>query len=383
MAAVPCLPHLAPASRAERAALARERFFEEGQLPSGLVDDVVLQSWQRCRAERRDPREAVQVDPVTRLRLDAALRRSRTLREAVQGELQHLQRALANTGCTILLLDAQGLVLHAFTPPSVARDRLIRSIARPGVDLSEQALGTNAPGLVLRYGKTCSVDIGEHYFDQIAALRCAAAPIRDIDGRIAAVLDITVEHGFGFEPAALVGLHAAAMQRACRLAQSTDLFMVELHVHPQALGTLAAGLMGVQDDGSVAWLDAAAETFTGVRPRLAGERVVCEEALGLDRAGLLEAAARGHPRPLPLPNGLGVWARVRAPCGPSPAYTHVAPALPQATAVMPAASASLDEHHRALILHTLQQCAGNLSATARRLGISRGRVYRAVQAEPG
>jgi transcriptional regulator of acetoin/glycerol metabolism len=50
---------------------------------------------------------------------------------------------------------------------------------------------------------------------------------------------------------------------------------------------------------------------------------------------------------------------------------------------MPAASASLDEHHRALILHTLQQCAGNLSATARRLGISRGRVYRAVQAEPG
>lgn len=378
MSKAPWLPHLpfAP-TRTERAALARERFFEEGQRPTGLVDEAVLQSWQRCLAERRAPGEQLSVEPVSRLRLDTALRRTRKLREAAQGELQHLERALSATHCSILLLDPQGMIVYASTPGATPSSGLIRAIARPGVDASERALGTNAPGLVLRTGRACVLDIGEHYFDQVAAMHCAAAPIRDIRGQIAGVLDLTVEHrGFGFDPGVLVGLHAAAMEQALLRAQSLHQTLVEIHVHPQALGTPGAGLLGIEEDGQVAWLDAAAERFTGARSGVAGEPLFCEAVLGLPLGPLRGLAGRNHPTPLALPNGLSLWLRVRAPAGLAVAPQYESSEPPPSAAEVP--PASLADQDRALILQTLQACKGNVSETARRLGISRGRVYRCL-----
>jgi transcriptional regulator of acetoin/glycerol metabolism len=42
----------------------------------------------------------------------------------------------------------------------------------------------------------------------------------------------------------------------------------------------------------------------------------------------------------------------------------------------PAVPPSLLAHERELLNRTLQACDGNISETARRLGISRGRIYR-------
>ena len=70
---LPAQPFFATA--AERTALARERFFESGLRPSGLVSESVLQSWQRCQAARRPPRERLDFEPVTAARTQRALLR--------------------------------------------------------------------------------------------------------------------------------------------------------------------------------------------------------------------------------------------------------------------------------------------------------------------
>jgi transcriptional regulator of acetoin/glycerol metabolism len=370
------LPHLPHppllASPPERTALARERYFGEGQRPTGLVDEAVLQSWQRCLQQRRAPAERCEFEPVSRLRLDTALRRTRALREAAQGELKLLEQSLVATACTVLLVDPQGLIVYA-SQPGQRQDGLARALARPGVDVSERVLGTNAPGLVVATGRACALDGREHFFDQVAAMRCAAAPIRDIHGQLAGVLDLSVEHlGFGFDPAALVGLHAGAMERALRVSQSGLHTLVELHVHPGLLGTPGSGLMGIDEAGRVAWLDAAAERLVGVRSGVAGEAWDCEQVLGVGLARLRQLGGRTHASALPLPNGLQVWVAVRAPAGAAP---------PQVQAEAPAAApapASLAEQERAAILQALRACGGNVSEAARRLGISRGRVYRAM-----
>lgn len=370
------LPHLPfAATPAERTALARERYFGDGQRPTGLVDEAVLQSWQRCLAQRRAPGERFDIEPVSRLRLDSALRRTRALREAAQAELKLLERSLVATACTVLLVDPQGLIVYA-SQPGERQDGLARALARPGVDVSERVLGTNAPGLVVATGHACALDGGEHFFDQVAAMRCAAAPIRDIHGQLAGVLDLSVEHrGFGFDPAALAGLHAGAMERALRVAQSGGFTLVELHVHPGLLGTPGSGLMGVDDAGGVAWLDAAAEQLVGVRGGVAlGEAWDCEQVLGVGVVRLRQLGARAHPSALALPNGLQVWVVVRVPAGePAVADAPVAPST-----VPSSAPASLAEQERAAILDALRACGGNVSEAARRLGISRGRVYRAM-----
>ena len=360
-------------TRTERAALARSRFFEDGTRPTGLVNEAVVQSWQRCMTEHRAPGERLSLDTISRLRLDTALRRTRTLREAASNELALLERALASTHCAILLLDGQGMIVHASASGEPSRQ--MRALARPGVDASERALGTSAPSLVLHTGQPSELDAGEHFFEQISVLRCAAAPIRDIHGQIAGVLNLTVEHrGFGFEPSALVGLHAAAMERALLKAQSRHQTVVEMHVHPQALGAPGAGLLGIDDSGHIAWFDAAAKHFTGART--GAEALPCEAVLGVTHGALLNLAAREMPMPHALPNGLSVWMRASAPANLLPAPEQQP--REQAPAVAPPARPSLAEQDRALILQTLRDCGDNVSAAARRLGISRGRVYRCI-----
>ena len=60
MAALPAQPFFT--SPQQRAALARERFFDQGERPTGLVSEAVIQSWSRCFAARRDPGYAVSFD---------------------------------------------------------------------------------------------------------------------------------------------------------------------------------------------------------------------------------------------------------------------------------------------------------------------------------
>ena len=49
----------------QRLALARQRYFEEGVRPSGLVGESLIQSWSRCVQARRNPNESVAFNPVT------------------------------------------------------------------------------------------------------------------------------------------------------------------------------------------------------------------------------------------------------------------------------------------------------------------------------
>ena len=75
-------------THAERVALARQQFFEEGVRPSGLVGEAVLQSWMRCTRAHGDRDRMITFDAVTPSRLHATLNRNRELLDAARAELQ-------------------------------------------------------------------------------------------------------------------------------------------------------------------------------------------------------------------------------------------------------------------------------------------------------
>jgi transcriptional regulator of acetoin/glycerol metabolism len=270
--------------------------------------------------------------------------------------------------------------------------------------LSEAALGTNAPALALRTERSCRIDGGEHFLEQVAVMRCAAAPIRDLHGRLAGVLNLALEQrDLGFDPGLLVNLHAAGIERRLVLEQSASHTVLEVHVLAEALGTPSAGLVGLDDDGDVAWANAAARRLVAALD--GADTRQAEAVLGLKLGELWRLGERDVPFPLAVPHGLCLWARVRSPAGlrrvvPVAAATTgaaaetaelgtagatPAPAVEPGSASPPAAPASaagdavapsLAAQERALIRRTLQACRGNVSAAARRLGISRGRIYR-------
>jgi transcriptional regulator of acetoin/glycerol metabolism len=385
------------ASPGQRVGLARERFFVEGQRPTGLVNEAVIQSWTRCLGSRRNPLEAVAFDPVARNRLRATLERNHALLTAAGAEIQRLEAALAGTGCRVLLTDADGVIVHATTVAATPQEPVLRRVSRLGVNLAEGAVGTNAPAIVLKTGSAVTVLGAEHYFDCVRSLQCAASPIRDGAGRLAGVLDLTVEaKPFGFDAAALVGVYATAIENRLLQAGADEHLVLQFQVCSTMLGSPLQALLGVDGRGRVAWLNSTAQQLLGPGSQHEPD---AERLLGATLAELLARSTVDEARPLRLRNGLSVWLRARlqardglrpvvavqaaaTPPGAEPATAPAERAADAAAAPPRApadASATLDQHTREVIERTLADNAGNISRTARRLGVSRGLLYRRLR----
>lgn len=162
-------------SRPDRIALARERFFEEGQAPTGVVSEAVFESWARCLRLHGNPNERATFQPVTASRTQLALMKNRPLRQAWLDEVPRLEAMLSASNCTAMLTDATGVLIGA-TCVGRSHEELMPVATRLGVNLSEDAVGTTAPGVVARTGKAVSVQGGRALLRQRegdALRRCA------------------------------------------------------------------------------------------------------------------------------------------------------------------------------------------------------------------
>ncbi|WP_310462965.1 helix-turn-helix domain-containing protein [Sphaerotilus sp.] len=383
-------------SRPDRIALARERFFEGGQAPTGVVSEAVFESWARCLRLHGNPNERATFQPVTASRTQLALMKNRPLRQAWLDEVPRLEAMLSTSNCTAMLTDATGVLIGS-TCVGRSHEELMPVATRLGVNLSEDAVGTTAPGVVARTGKPVCVQGGEHFFDSVKEMHCAAAPIRDIRGQLAGVLDLSSERiPFAFDAAAVAGLYAGAIENRLLVAQSTEHLVVRFQVAHDLLDSAMVGLIGIDVGGRIAWENGVARSLLGGRahPAAQAERWL-EPSFGLPWEQLVALPAAGA-APLALPNGLQVWARaeMRAPDGRRglvagvslPAAAPEPPVVPEPTAepmeepvADPRAAKRLRESDLDLIRTTLQACGGNVSDAAKQLGVSRGLIYRRLR----
>lgn len=373
----------------QRAALARQRFFDEQQHPAGLVSEAVIRSWGRSRSLGHASHKMPALDPVNRSALSAALARNRRLLEAAHGDLQQLEAALAGTASRLMLTDASGVVVHVSRGGGDPEQKVLDVATRVGVNLAEEVLGTTAPGIVVQTGMACTVQACEHFYELFGQVRCAAAPIHDVHGRLVGVLDVSTEsRAFGFDAAAVVGVYATSIENRLLQAQSDEHLVLHFQAAPALLGTPMEGLAGVDHDGRVVWVNATGHSLLG-RPTRRDVAVV-EELFGHSLSQLLPLCGAADATRLQLPSGLGIWLRATlglrdgvdfrhavAGAGMRPAVPAPAPAAePEAPAPAPEAAPSLAQTQQRLIEDALQANGGNVARTARQLGVSRGLVYR-------
>ena len=385
------------ASAEQRVQLARRRYFDEGISPSGVVSDAVFQSWIRCQRLHFDPAGGVVFEPVTPSRTNLSLQKNRPLRDAWMAELPTLESTLGASTCAAMLTDATGMLIGA-TCAGRAHERLMPIATRLGVDLSEEAVGTTAPGVVARTGQPVSVVGAEHYFEEVKGMNCAAAPVRDIRGRVAGVLDISSETvPFSFDAESVVALFASAIENRLLLAQATQHLVIFIQVAPSLLDSPVVGLVGIDLAGDLAWSNGAASRLLGLPLlRLSGEPTSTEAALGAGVSALASLPPSGASA-IRLPNGLTVWARsaMRASDGrrrlvdvpwqeigrdvlvaaPAPAIAAEKAATERTAAPMEG-KASMRDCDLHLIERTIKECDGNISRAAKALRVSRGLIYR-------
>lgn len=154
------------------------------------VRAVVLDSWLRSRRHGVDPDERSATLVLERVELERyrAAHPMALIRPVIE---RLLVEDAADTGLLVAISDAHGRLLWV-EGDSTAKARAERMNFAEGVDWSEGAVGTNAPGTSLAVDHGVQIFNAEHFSRAVHDWSCSAAPVHDpTSGRILGAIDIT------------------------------------------------------------------------------------------------------------------------------------------------------------------------------------------------
>lgn len=348
----------------------------------------LLRSWQRCRDAGMREHERVSFELVSRSLLSTLDDEHGTLVQAARPETERLAQALRGTGSTVLMFNARGVVIDRLCHEA-ATPAILLHATRKGVNLSERCVGTNAPAIALAEGLPYLVGRDAHFFDNVRPFFCVAAPIDGPDGRRLGALDITAyDRVPGFDVFSLVMDAAAAIENSL-FVPGPDRLLVHFHPRQELLATPMEGLLQVDAGGLVTGANRQAARLL-CTPRAALLGMAFGALFDRRLQGLFAQPARQRADLVEMQThvGLQVMARfegeaagdgARQLLGQDLRGTGLANTLP-VHMPMPASLRTLECQ---AIERTLAALDGNVSATAKALGISRNTIYRRRQALAG
>jgi transcriptional regulator of acetoin/glycerol metabolism len=225
-------------------------------------------SWRRCL-------NIYGMDPTDKRRPPIVSEREVRSRIAVLGHgeeiyrqgLSELSSLLDSSGYEVSLCDSEGVTL--LNVPS-RLDTGVRNVEMPGTTWTEAVVGTNGIGTCLWNARPVSVVADDHFLSCYANKNCAAAPIKDCDANILAVINITAHSvSVSRETHVLASefLNRSAERIGRRLfrLENSGCCLVEL-----LIGQKGPGLLALKEEGTIFSADLRAQAFLslGSGPRL-------------------------------------------------------------------------------------------------------------------
>ncbi len=250
----------------QRLLQARQLFFDQDRLPDGLLDPLIVRSWERCRrfglgdASYRPPGESLD-----RIALKTEQDRNRHLLLQGRPIMEHVYEQIRESGSMVILADANGLLLETVGDADFV-SRADRVALLAGASWDENLRGTNAIGTALSEESAVSVFGGEHFLEHNSFLTCCASPIFGPDGRLIGVLDISGDYrSHQRHTLGLVRLSSAIVEK--RLFESVHArdILVCFHSRADFLGSPKEGLAAVSPDGQVLAINRAGTELLGIR----------------------------------------------------------------------------------------------------------------------
>ena len=234
--------------------------------------------------------------------------------------LADLHATLAAEPVSLMLTDAEGLVLNRFSGDTSLLRALDAVHLAPGFSYAEREAGTNGLGLALADRVPTLVHAAEHYSASLCSYTCAAAPVLDpVTGRLEGSVNLTTWSKTGSDLLLALAQSAAGTTSALMLARSGG------HRHrPAPPGEVfrVAAMRLEPGSGSLLTLSPAwEEAVTQASHAVTGNRVVAAVGeAGSGRATLLAQAqrrVRPHDRILsagtPAPRDVEAWLSLWSP----------------------------------------------------------------------
>ena len=304
-----------------------DKVLQESQSGSAPARSRIAASWRRSMlkhgldpAERRAPGR-VEAD-------DLATRRAgmEQFLQVAAPKLDQLFGLLGQSGCAVLLTDAQGVVLDQRCGEGDA-DIFQSWGLWEGADWYEEAEGTNGIGTCIAEDRRVIIHRDEHFLARNTAMSCMDAPIYGAEGQIMAALDVSSARSDQTE--GFNRLIAATVAQTARQIEADNF---------RAAFPKARIVFADHDDSEVAML------------------------LAVDHDDIVIGATRGARKAF----GLGATGPITAVPASDIFGCEDGPR-------------GFERAERAAVIRALARAGGNVSAAARALGIGRATLYRRMK----
>jgi transcriptional regulator of acetoin/glycerol metabolism len=164
---------------------ARDRFLAAQPVDQDAVRKPILASWWRSR-QWHVAADHIELNYLRDPDLESNLART------ADPVLRQLHEQLDGQPISIILTDANGLVLTRMTADHDLERALDGIKLAPGFSYAEDKVGTNGIGTALEAGGPAHVFGHEHYAESLERFGCAGVPIHDpVSGKTVGVIDLT------------------------------------------------------------------------------------------------------------------------------------------------------------------------------------------------
>lgn len=264
---------------------------------------ALVASWRRSAAlHRLDPADRGQPRRMSDAELSVARQRIEPLLRAAQASLDRLYLAVGGVGCCVLLADRDGVPVER--RGAVADDDTFQDWGLwTGTVWSEHSEGTNGIGTCLVEQRALTIHRDQHFFTRNTLLSCTTAPIYDHEGNLAAALDVSscradLTEGF-------VSLIAIAVGDAARRIEAENFRLAYPHARilvAQTGDRSSNALLAVDRDDRVVGATRSARAAFGITPEALAGPLAAADLLGGDAGhetlrdaerGILERALIG------------------------------------------------------------------------------------------
>ena len=218
---------------------------------------LVVQSWRRCLDQHRlDPARACEAIIVTEQRLKEHRQQSEELIAIARSGLERLYGQVAGQGYVLLLADRQGVTVDFMGDPFFDGN-LRKAGLYLGSQWSEPGSGTSAVGSCIATGEALTIHQDDHFDTTHTPLSCTAAPIYDSEGRLAAVLDLSLLSSPAPKASQNLALHlvsatARRVEMAHLMARTRHQWVLRFARSPEFLDVDPEGAIAIDDGGRIA-----------------------------------------------------------------------------------------------------------------------------------
>ena len=147
-------------------------------------------SHARCMEKGFRPENIFSTKVLQGKELAEKLEKNETLISTAAPFLQQLYDFVKGSEFFVILNDSEGCILKVFGDDKILSEaQKLKMI--PGAYMDEDNIGTNAMSMVLSEGRPVQVSAKEHFITAYHKWTCSAAPIKDADGRIIGIIDLT------------------------------------------------------------------------------------------------------------------------------------------------------------------------------------------------